>query len=545
MLNIGKNLKLPIEAATETFALIGRRGSGKTNAACVLVEEMLKKHIQVVIIDPVSVWHGLKSDKSGNAAGFPITVLGGEHADLPLNETSGVVVADFLVEHLVSCVLDTSLFSKAAQRRFVADFGERLYRRKGEDKFKTPLHLVVEEADCFAPQRLFAGDERMYGAIDTLVRRGRSRGVGVTLVSQRPQVINKDVLSQVEVLACLQLNSPQDRKAVDAWVEAHDIKGVRKEFMDSLAGLERGEAWFWSPGLLDIFKRVHVRARETFDSSATPRVGEKRVEPKHLAKVDIEKLRAAMASTIKAAEDDDPRKLRQKITDLERQLKAKPGASSEDITKTRTDGYRDGEATMDRRWRAKLGELAATPKTVRTYDTEPIDPRPRAFPTFANPNGNTVSTSGLRRMLIALAQHPHGCTRAQLAIFAGLSPNSGSFSTYLSRARSAGWIENGLKTNGHFILTADGEKEVGDCDPLPMGDHLFDYWLKEVGENNGEGRVLLSLRDKSDGLTREELASASSLSANSGSFSTYLSRLRTRGLITSGNPIKLSEELRG
>lgn len=320
MLEIAKNLKLPLEAATETFALIGRRGSGKTNAACVLVEELLDNHVQVVVIDPVSVWHGLKSNKSGNGPGFAITVLGGEHADLPLNETSGAVVADFLVEHQISCVLDTSLMSKAAQRRFIADLCEQLYKRKALDKYKTPLHLVIEEADCFAPQRLFAGDERMFGSVDALVRRGRSRGVGVTLISQRPQVINKDVLSQVEVLACLQLNSPQDRKAVDAWVEAHDIKGVRKEFMDSLAGLERGEAWFWSPGLLDIFKRVHVRARHTFDSSATPKVGEKRVEPKKLAKIDIEKLRKAMGDTVKQIEDNDPSKLKARIRQLEHDI---------------------------------------------------------------------------------------------------------------------------------------------------------------------------------------------------------------------------------
>ena len=33
-----------------------------------------------------------------------------------------------------------------------------------------------------------------------LVRRGRSSGIGVTLISQRPQVLNKDVLTQAETL---------------------------------------------------------------------------------------------------------------------------------------------------------------------------------------------------------------------------------------------------------------------------------------------------------------------------------------------------------
>lgn len=584
MLHIGKSLSLPLEAATETFALIGRRGSGKTNAACVLVEELLRSHVQVVIIEPVGVWYGLKSDKSGNSAGFPITVLGGEHADLPLNEASGVVVADFVVEHQISCVLDTSLFSKSAQRRFVADFCERLYRRKAEDKYKTPLHLVIEEADCFAPQRLFAGDERMFGSVDALVRRGRSRGVGVTLISQRPQVINKDVLSQVEVLACLQINSPQDRKAVDAWVEAHDIKGVRKEFMESLAGLERGEAWFWSPGLLDIFKRVHVRARSTFDSSATPKVGEKRVEPKHLAKVDIEKLRAALSATIKQAEDDDPRKLRQKITELERQVKAKGSVSAfgaigqEATSKARAAGFKDGYAkgidsakklvvSVQRvvkamRDGADLLTLGADAVAAKAIDKDltpreaekayaaakpvPLSPgRIGEIVDYATSMNGAPRIGGMNRMLVALAQHQEGCSRARLAIFAGLSPNSGSFSTYLSRLKAHGWI---VSENHFHRITTLGLKELGDYEPLPTGDALFNYWLREVGENGGEGRILKALRGDAcppDGYLREQLAHATLLSANSGSFSTYLSRLRTRGLITTGNPIKLAEELRG
>lgn len=576
MLNIGKNLQLPLEAATETFALIGRRGSGKTNAACVLVEELLKAHVQVVIIEPVGVWYGLKSGRSGDVAGFPITVLGGEHGDLPLSEASGAVVADFVVEHQISCVLDTSLLSKTQQRRFVADFCERLYRRKAEDKHKTPLHLVIEEADCFAPQRLFAGDERMFGSVDALVRRGRSRGVGVTLISQRPQVINKDVLSQVEVLACLQINSPQDRKAVDAWVEAHDIKGVRKEFMESLAGLERGEAWFWSPGLLDIFKRVHVRARSTFDSSATPKVGEKRVEPKHLAKVDIEKLRAALGTTIKAAEDDDPRKLRQKIADLERQLKEKPSGQSSirELDDARKYGFDKGYEVSREAARALVAafikELQHNTNALRDgielyrhgipppsgwrpltqKQAESAYASSKPVPLSKNRIGEIVkyatsngqkSSSGLRRILVALAQHPEGCTRARLAIFAGLSPNSGSFSTYLSRAKTHEWIAG---HDGFFVLTIEGRKEVGDFTPLPTGDALFDHWLREVGESNGEGRILLELRAHGP-QDRDTLASNAGLSANSGSFSTYLSRLRTRGLITTGNPIRLAEELRG
>jgi hypothetical protein len=71
------------------------------------------------------------------------------------------------------------------------------------------------------------------------------------------------------VLVTLRLISPQDRTAVDAWVKAHGTEEQRNEMMSSLPSLPIGEAWFWSPGWLDIFKRVKVRRRETFDSSST------------------------------------------------------------------------------------------------------------------------------------------------------------------------------------------------------------------------------------------------------------------------------------
>jgi hypothetical protein len=123
-----------------------------------------------------------------------------------------------------------------------------LYDRKADPKHRTALHVFIDEADAFVPQRLVPGTERCFGAVDTLVRRGRSSGLAPTLISQRPQVINKDVLSQTEVLVSHQLTGPQDRKALQTWIEANDTDNQGGTFMASLASLEKGQAWFWSPG---------------------------------------------------------------------------------------------------------------------------------------------------------------------------------------------------------------------------------------------------------------------------------------------------------
>jgi DNA helicase HerA-like ATPase len=84
--------------------------------------------------------------------------------------------------------------------RFMVAFAETLYRLNRE-----AVHLFVDEADAFAPQaRNYGGDEnRMLGAMEDIVRRGRKRGIGCTLITQRPAVLNKNVLTQCEVLvAC-------------------------------------------------------------------------------------------------------------------------------------------------------------------------------------------------------------------------------------------------------------------------------------------------------------------------------------------------------
>jgi hypothetical protein len=209
--------------------------------------------------------------------------------------------------------LDLSHCRKSEQTRFMTDFAERLYHKNRE-----PLHLVLDEAGAFAPQRPLKGQERLLGAVEDLVRRGRARGLGVTLVTQRAAVLNKDVLTQAEVLVALRTIAPQDREAIDAWVRVHGTPQEREELTASLPSLPIGTAWFWSPGWLDVFTRVRSRRRETFDSSATPTVGALRQEPRTLAAVDLDHLRTRLSGVIERVRAEDPRELRRRITELEK-----------------------------------------------------------------------------------------------------------------------------------------------------------------------------------------------------------------------------------
>src|SRR5688572_2629008 len=190
-LKISSTLSLPLDGfLTGTQAILAQKGRGKSYTASVQAEELLRLGQQVVVIDPTGAWHGLRSSADGKSAGYPIVVLGGDRGDVPLETTAGEVIADAIATEHFSAIIDLTLFRKGEALRFMGAFLETLYRKN-----RQALHLFIDEADTVAPQRTFAPEQsRVLGATEDIVRRARIRGIGCTLISQRPQVINKDVL---------------------------------------------------------------------------------------------------------------------------------------------------------------------------------------------------------------------------------------------------------------------------------------------------------------------------------------------------------------
>src|SRR5262249_3834002 len=156
---------------------------------------------------PTGVWWGLQASADGRGPGLPIAVLGGDHANLPLDVAAGELIADVVVDERASVILDISHFRKNDALHFLTDFAETLYRRN-----RAPLPLCLDEADVYAPQRAESGGyvQRLLGAVEDLVRRGRARGLGMTLISQRPAVLNKNVLTQIQALIALRMTGHPD-----------------------------------------------------------------------------------------------------------------------------------------------------------------------------------------------------------------------------------------------------------------------------------------------------------------------------------------------
>jgi len=256
-INIG--LKMPINSATKTFAILAKRGAGKTYTGGVLAEEFYKNNIPFIVFDPIDVWWGLKLNKNGKDKGIPIVVFGIEHEDIKLNRDMGRKIAQAVVKHNISCVISTFGMPKVAQRHLIAEFSDEILNINN-----TPRHIFIEEAHEYVPQRVMGGLGVCFNSVSNLVVMGRNRGLGVTLLNQRAATLNKDVLTQIDSLIAMRSVGPQDRKALREWVEYHTAEGDFEKFISELPSLPTGTAWIWSPEFLGIFEKIKIRERSTF-----------------------------------------------------------------------------------------------------------------------------------------------------------------------------------------------------------------------------------------------------------------------------------------
>lgn len=577
-LRIGKDgFSLPIELVTSTQAILARKRSGKSYTASVEAEELLRHKRQIATIDPTGAWWGLRSSAAGDGPGYPVVVFGGDHADVPLEPHAGRMLAQALVEHSFSAIFDVGSMVTEDQIRFTSDFTRELLRIN-----RSALHLFIDEADTFAPQMVESKEQRLcLGAVSRLVKQGGIRGLGVTMISQRPADINKKVLSQVDVLTVLRMSHPLDITAATDWIKSEVSPTFAREVGGGLPSLPVGTAFVCSASL-GIGERVEIRPRQTFNSGATPAPGENRQQPKVLAPIDIERLGHKIASSARHALENSPEFLRKRIVELEAaERNAGKVDSSQQLAELRAEidrlrplaqqaaalSVRLQEADQSKLeilagLQSLIGRLEARPLAVSEVlpakvnvpagvqslsmtssliQTDSVPNRSgEVVHTPLNQRTRSFSSAGWRRILIALAQKNSLSTR-QIGLRAGLSSRSGTFATYLSKLRQNGYI---IGSSESISITPAGLSALGSFDPLPCGPELLRYWEQELGEGSGASRILQVLYDAHpQQLSQEELGEKTKLSSRSGTFATYLSKLRTLQLIVGSRELTISNDL--
>jgi hypothetical protein len=493
-------------------------------------------------MDPLGVWWGLRASADGGAPGYPVVVFGGRHADVPITSGMGAALGRMIAGDALVCVVDLSdLGSSTARRRFMAAFAEALYETN-ED----PLHLVLDEADLWAPQRPIKGWESLLGHIEEIVRRGRIRGFIPRLITQRPAVVHKDVLSQADILIAMKLTASQDRDAVGAWIEGQAGRQEGKRILGDLPRLQRGEGYVWAPGYA-LLERVAFPPIRTFDSSRTPKRGERLVIPRTLAEVDLTAIVAALAAA--GAED-----LRTPMGDPSRhaQLEQELAAARARIAVLEED---------NRELNSRLAEiLTLAAGGARAPVIDPVIP---AFAPTKGPQSRTGKTDppqgvvtydtsaasgasihpAARKLLTALAQHaPARFTWGQAATLAGLKPSGGHFNSGRKDLRAAGYV---AETNGLVTPTPDGLKAAGDVPPAPStpADRLA-VWCSRLPAPAPEMLRTLAAHGERY-MDADELAAILGKKPSGGHWNSGIAMLRNNGLIeTDGRRYRAANLLR-
>lgn len=302
-LSIDSTNKFELQPQTlvgRSIAVLGITGSGKTNTTAVLIEELLTSGIPLTIVDIEGEYWGLKEK-------FEVLVAGrSEHSELEVGPGNAAKLAEVSVKRGISIILDLSDFTQEESYEFLVQYFTSLWNTSSVTR--RPYQIILEEAHEFIPQ---GSGTPLKQILTRIALRGRKRGLGIILVSQRSAKVEKDVLTQASLLFLHKVIHPIDLKIYKDLVplpSASVEEMVRK--------LQPGEAIIIYNHQINV---IHIRLRRTFHVGSTP-THKEFIQPK-LRKLDnamLKELQGMIASANPSSAANDERvRLLQRVKELE------------------------------------------------------------------------------------------------------------------------------------------------------------------------------------------------------------------------------------
>jgi len=318
-LEISRDLDLDLEEIIgQCVAILGIRGSGKSNTAGVIFEELLRHRYPMSIVDIEGEYFGLKEK-------YEVLVVGtGDGVEIEIDADCAGEIAQVSMEQNVPVVLDLSGFLSDERTELLKAYLSSLWNLAGT--LRRPYIIGIEEAHEFIPQGV---KNELKEMIARIALRGRKRGLGGIIVSQRSAKVDKDVLSQAGMLFLHRVVHE-----VDMRVYGELLPWRKNEVKEIVNSLDTGDCIYMNG---DRILPIYVRERQTFHAGFTPSLESvKSPELKKVSESIIEAIEKARSGKQRKSAEDE---LRDRIARLEEMLTTKDDRIAELEEVARTLGY--------------------------------------------------------------------------------------------------------------------------------------------------------------------------------------------------------------
>jgi len=318
-LNISQDLNLDLEQVIgQCIAILGIRGSGKSNTAGVIFEELLRNNYPMSIVDIEGEYFGLKES-------YEVLVVGtGDGVEIEIDADSAGEIAQVSMEQNVPVVLDLSGFLSDERTEILKAYLSSLWNLAGQ--LRRPYIIGIEEAHEFIPQGV---KNELKEMIARIALRGRKRGLGGIVVSQRSAKVDKDVLSQAGILFLHRVVHE-----VDMRVYGELLPWRKSEVKEIIGSLETGDCIYING---ESILPIYVRERSTFHAGFTPSL-------EAVASPELKQVSASIIDAIERARAGKKKKskieeLESRIEGLEKEIDERDQTIAELEDVARTLGY--------------------------------------------------------------------------------------------------------------------------------------------------------------------------------------------------------------
>lgn len=518
-MRLGEDFVIDISKAQEVgdgvrISLLGKSGSGKTNALFVLAEEVLSLGVPLLVIDPMSAFKNLRQ------LPYPVIVVGPRPStDVRLTLDNAPALAEWFFKERVSLVIDMAMYEDAEGKEIVVAFLERFWRMvltQDEDAALQPYAIIVDEAHEFVPQGARTPTAKL---LKDVAKRGRQLNVSVFSATQRAASVDKDFLTQVNLMICLQV-----AMGLDASVVAEGMSATQKDVLKIMRKLQKGQALIIGDSDLvdfsdDDYRIAQIRQTvvqyrrkvKTADDEAAPTA-------RVIDASTLEALRSAMdvpEQSIRLDPAEEIIRLRRRVAELEAERDALRGRE-QPITM-----HQPERIVQTNGFHAERRSVFVLPSAAGSA--------PEQLPL---PNGGSVRLNeGCLRILNRLADiYPMKVTRAQIAALVGYTVTGGTFLTNWGVLKRARYVSEAA--NWDVWITPQGFAHLGRELPKHPQTHetIMDMWRGVLQLREWE--ILQKLVEVYPGwLQKAQLASLVGMAFSGGAFNGYLGNLHRNGLI--------------